>query len=145
MGVDGTDASPCCLTYHQHHYSMTDLDSVEDEPYDYTFEEALQDLIADFVTDKPYIGCLATLFRMPKGEWVSLEQLCKNVPSFPATIALYNLPSEIPQEVFVAWLDHPWNDESNDFVIITFYCDREMFNTVAIYNRHHFWEKYQEL
>lgn len=99
---------------------MTDLDSVEDELYDYTFEEALQDLTADFVTESPYIECLATLFRMPKGEWVSLEQLCRDVAQFPANVTLYNLPPEIPQEVFVAWLNYPWNDEFNDFVIITF-------------------------
>lgn len=123
---------------------MTDLDTIEDEPCDYTFEEALQGLTADFVTDRPYMGCLAALFRMPKGEWVSLEQLCGDVPQFPATIALYNLPPEIPREVFAAWLDHPWNDEFNDFVIIAFYCECEIFNTVAIYNRRHFWEKYQE-
>lgn len=123
---------------------MTALDTVEDEPYDDTFEQALKGLIADVVTNKPYGRGLAILFRMPKGEWISLEQCCRDVPQFSTNVALYNLPLEIPREVFVAWLDHPWNDESNDCVIIAFYCDRQMFNTVAIYNRRHFWEKYRE-
>jgi hypothetical protein len=98
--------------------SMTDLETLEEEPYDYSFEEALNSLIADFVTDNPYIECLATLFQLPKGEWVSLGKLCGDVPQFPANVALYHLSSEITHEVFVTWLDHPWNDESKDFVII---------------------------
>lgn len=86
------------------------------------------DYCANLVSETENEGFMLALLRRQKGEWVSVEGLCLEV-------GISTPPSRGPgADLAVAWLDEP--SGLDGYAAIVFFSARELWSTIAIYNRH---------
>lgn len=88
---------------------------------------AVLDYCADLVSETQAEGFMRALFQRRKGEWVSVSILC-------IESGIDGPPSRGPgADLAVTWLDEP--SGLDDFSAIVFFSARELWSTIAIYNR----------
>jgi hypothetical protein len=92
-----------------------------------TNEEAERDYCVNLLTEKRNETFMLSLFRRPKGTWVSVHSLCVG-----AGVSLEGFNPEWI-DLTVMWLDQPVPSTATCMVI--FYSPMEFWSSVALYGR----------
>ena len=106
------------------------MDAPNGDPLALALENFTCDLLA-LARNQPVVE---RLFHARKGSWVSVRDLCSEVPGLSK--AFQHIAARADSELMATWLGHPATRRTDGLAVVVFFLEGLLWSKTAVFNRH---------